>query len=307
MELRDAVRAAPVRLLLVLGWVAAWVVGCDGDDEGPEPGDERAEAGGGASRGAGNGSGGDQAPTGGVCPSCQAGGETSDFGSGSQAACALALIERELDFAEAEALGFAVAAQRDAIEVPIDEPMRWNAQQTEAGGPATGFEPETRVTLTLSMESIAHFELDPEQCDSETCELDGGTQTEAEPCRTYIKVYARGELSTADGAIEVTFEPQPVRVLYGDAEEIRDLSVAAQANLADVRGSLRVDPLVPEPYVGRLDLSLQYGPDGTLAWGDIDISVYPDWDNLPEDSDIPSELSRYHPLRGHFGTEPPHD
>jgi hypothetical protein len=60
-------------------------------------------------------------------------------------------------------------------------------------------------------------------------------------------------------------------------------------------------PAVPEPRVGRLDLSLQFANGGSEEYGVIGISVCPDWDALPEDhASIPSELSRYAPLEAHW-------
>jgi hypothetical protein len=236
-----------------------------------------------------------------VCPDCAPfapGGETSDFGS-ELAACTLAYETREVTAAEAHELGFDVATIADAMEQPIDAALTWRASESEGGGPASGFEPETRVRGTIDVRSYTHYWLDPELCDGTMCTLDDGTETEQASCpEHYILFKASGELATDDGALEATFPEQPVWILSKDSGDT--ISVAARADLSAVHGSLRIDPAIPTPRIGALDLSLEIPQSGQR--GALQISVYPDWDHPPPDAGtIPRELSYYAPLEGRWG------
>ncbi|HMI90788.1 MAG TPA: hypothetical protein VK509_05460, partial [Polyangiales bacterium] len=125
--------------------------------------------------------------------------------------------------------------------------------------------------------------------------------TEQELCiERYVMVNASGEIETLDGAISASFPQQAMSILEpGESDEV---SVAAQADLHEVRGSLRIDPAVPPPRVGRLDLTLQFESAKQDAFGVLGVGVYPDWDIRDQDAErLPSELSSYRPLQGWWG------
>lgn len=234
----------------------------------------------------------------GECARWNPGGETTDFGS--TAACGQAYLEREVDRAEAEELGFPLALFHELVEQPIDAPLTWAVQDTKGGGPARGYEPETRVRGAFEVRSFTYYSLDPERCDGTQCLLEDGTSTEQAGCdERLLLVNVSGELETLDGAVEVSFAKQPVSIRRPGQND--DIGVAAQANLRDVHGTLEFDPAVPEPRKGVLNLSLAFADDDEGAHGVIDFGIYPDWDNLPEERpDIPSDLSYYAPLEGHW-------
>jgi hypothetical protein len=231
-------------------------------------------------------------------PALPRGGETSEFGL--QAACVSALRYQEVDRAQAEDIGFGVDEYTRVVEMPLDLPMRWLAEDSEAGGPALGYEQDTRLRLTLEIEGFEYAELDPARCDDTSCTLEDGTTTEVDGCEPFVFVRARGEFETADGAVEATLESQPISLLRaGEVEPV----AAARVDLTQVRGTLRIDPAIPEPYVGVIHLSLQYLPAGELQYAVLSVDVYPDWDALGEDAhEIPSELSSYRPLQGRAGS-----
>jgi len=242
-----------------------------------------------------------------ICPSCGAnvGGETGDFGA-EIAACATAYEKREFDRDEADALGFDGSDAVRTIETPIDSAMTWVARDTPGGGPAHGYDDETRVHLALTVDSLTYHELDLALCDDDDCRTQG---EEGQCIDRFVMVSASGELRTDDGAIATDLATQNVRMLRADDDE---LSVTAQANLHDVTGSLQLDTEVPEPRIGVLDLSLQYTGDGSLEYGVIDLGIYRDWDALSDDDGVLSdsgvplaEPSYYSPLQGRWGSPPP--
>jgi hypothetical protein len=236
-----------------------------------------------------------------VCPSCHpiAGGETGDFGA-STAICVTAYVKREVDRAEADALGFSASAAVHAIEKPIDAAMTWTAIDSDGGGPARGYDERTQVHVALEVESLTYYEFDPERCDGDTdCVEQGKTGVCA---ASLVMVNANGELRTEDGAVNAELPAQNVHMLLLDDD---DISVASRADLRKVHGSLQLDSDIPEPTLGALDLSLQYSNAGALQWGEIDISIFPDWDHLPHDGPQPTPgQSHYAPLQGRWGSAP---
>lgn len=235
-----------------------------------------------------------------VCSDCvpfDPGGETSDFGS-EIAACVVAYRSREVSATQAEQLGFDVESVVDAMEQPIDAAFSWRASASKGGGPAQGFDPETRVRGQIEVRSFTHYKLDETLCDGTTCTLEDGTQTEQASCPEHILFAASGELETDDGAIEATFLEQPVWMLVHGRDD--QISVAAGADLSTVHGTLRIEPAITEPHIGVLELSLEVRESGQR--GALNVGVYPDWDRrAPDAGDLPAELSYYSPLEGRWG------
>jgi hypothetical protein len=95
------------------------------------------------------GAAGSNAPL--ICADCEKSepGKGSSSASGSQAECTLAYLERDIDRDEAETLGFPVKDAQALIESPIDTPAMWVAKSTEGGGPATGYDRDTRIRGAL--------------------------------------------------------------------------------------------------------------------------------------------------------------
>jgi hypothetical protein len=252
-----------------------------------------------------------------VCPTCRrtVGGETGDFGAGG---VACGYRQRNVDEKEAEALGFSIAVLARVMRQPIDAAMTWTPIDTAGGGPARGYESKTRVVGALARESYAYHELDIDGCDEIYPQADankGCRESTVDPSacmERFLTVNASGDLHTHDGAIAADLPMQIVSLLFPDDESVGELSFAARADLRDVRGSLELDPSIPEPRVGFLDLSLSYTLKGKLNYGAIDISIYPDWDKLQTDAGVPidsglklPEQSQYHPLEGGWGSPPP--
>lgn len=241
-----------------------------------------------------------------VCPECAPvkPGEGSSA-MGSQAACVLAYLERSIDADEAEMLGFPVADAATLIERPIDAPMKWVPKPSEGGGAATGYERETRIRGSFKVESYSYNWLDPERCDGTICEIDNETTTEQAPCpERYIMIQVSGDLETLDGAISAQFPLQAVNLRLPG--QVDDVVVAAAADLSEVRGSLKIDPDVPPPHVGRLDLSLQFADSQHRGFGALSVGVTPDWDNLSDDarSAVTGPLAYYAPLEAQWGDYP---
>jgi hypothetical protein len=244
-----------------------------------------------------------------VCAACVPvdPGEDSSATSGCTAACSLAYLKRSIDQAEAEMLGFPVTAGVALIERSIDAPMIWVPKESEGGGPATGYERTTRIRGEFKVQSYEYGWLDPTRCDGTRCKLDDQSTTEQSLCPDrYLMMQVSGALETLDGAIQAHFPTQRVNVrMPGQAN---DLVVSAAADLSEVRGSLQLDPSVPVPHVGRLDLSLQFADSEHRGFGVLSVSVTPDWDNLPEGAGprVAGPLAYYSPLEGQWG-EPPSD
>jgi hypothetical protein len=173
---------------------------------------------------------------------------------------------------------------------------------SDGGGPARGYEPQTRVRGEFQVDSYDYRWLDPARCDGSVCKLDDQTTTEQAPCpERYLMMQASGRLETLDGAIAAEFPTQAVNVrLPGQTD---DLVVATAADLGQVTGRLRIDPGVSAPSVGRLDLSLQFEDDQHRGYGVLSVGVTPDWDHLSQDvaSGIPSRFAYYSPLEGYWG------
>ena len=239
-----------------------------------------------------------------VCPQCERSESStgSSSSAGSVAACSLAYLERDVDQAEAEELGFPVTDATKRIEQPIDSAMEWVARESEGGGPAGGFERKTRVHGQLKVESYVYHFIDTERCDGTKCQINGRT-IEQFPCtENYLMMHASGTFETLDGALSARFPAQPVNIRRPG--ETDALVVAAGMDLRDVTGSLTIDPGVPPPRVGRLDLSLQFADSQRRGYGVLGVSVTPDWDNLPDGPErrmIDPRFAQYAPIQAQWG------
>jgi hypothetical protein len=117
-------------------------------------------------------------------------------------------------------------------------------------------------------------------------------------------MHVSGSLETLDGALSVRFPAQAVNLRRPG--QVDDLVVAAAADLREATGTLTIDPGVPVQHVGRVDLSLQFADSQHRGYGVLSVSVYPDWDNLPEDSGLMIEprFAHYNPIQAQWGDAP---
>lgn len=241
-----------------------------------------------------------------ICPACERSDPAtgSSAQSGSMAGCTLAYLERVVDRAEAEKLGFVLADAKAQIETPIDAAMRWVPRESKGGGPAAGYEPETRVHGQLKVESYLYRWLDPERCDGTVCNVEGGPTEQSLCPDSYLMMQVSGAFETLDGALSVDFAKQPVNLRKPGQTD--DIVVAASADLREARGSLTIEPEVPVAHVGRIDLSLQFADSEHRAYGVLAISVFPDWDNLPEDERymVDPRFAYYAPIEARWGDYP---
>ncbi|MDH5675516.1 MAG: hypothetical protein OEZ06_25565 [Myxococcales bacterium] len=300
----------------LLGAVMALLVaGCGGGEGSPvEEADPGGQAAVGGARGGGGGGVVDE--SGSPCPGCAPGGETSDIG-GTPSICSLFTKRDLVSEAEANALGFDVTSVRERAERPIEATLRWLPQATEAGEPAEGYEPETEVRASITVRSYVHEYPDPDLCDGTTCRGDEGSgeiiEVQQADCYSLLFVGADVTLETLDGALSAQSLDDPdvvgtdsiALLLLGPEGLVNHDPPGGTVNfdLADVTGSLRIFPHVPEPYVGVLYADFIFAEPQTRGF--LSVNVFPDWDAIAgEDgtggADIPSELSSYTPLRAEW-------
>ena len=176
-----------------------------------------------------------------MCPTCLAGGETTDFSG-----------DRECSDIDATpvyrsspvALEFALEDLLARLEQPIRTSFEWRRQP--GGAAATGYERQTEVELQFEVLEVSHGEW-----------LNGGRL-----CDDFLVIDARIHLQTTDGAFGGSFE--------------RRLLLPRGASAAHVDYGGEIDPS-PElrDFIGTLDLGLDAERiyDGSVA---ITFSVGPE-------------------------------
>jgi hypothetical protein len=209
-----------------------------------------------------------------VCPEClSAGGETSDFDGGRAATCADYLVSAPASDADAELAGYDVAAYRSRLTRSFETSLRWTDLTASSAQPRStpiaGYTPETVVRGSVTTGGIERAVLDPAQCgDAAQCrwgpiELDCTSHSIAS-----YSIATEVALATDDGAIEHVFhsaillEPSLPDANANAPSRGVDaaLSFAAHVDLADVQGTLRIEPL-PEAKLGTLALWFGYLAD----------------------------------------------
>jgi hypothetical protein len=203
-----------------------------------------------------------------VCPTCEAGGDTTDFPAPSLDACVRALRSRELSAEEAEALTFVEEGLLERIQQPIDMPMRWKPQDAEHVRVLGTYEKETRVHVTTRILSYTYWDLDPALCgDDKTCTVDG-EEIDGSPCRPVLGITVENRLRTEDNALNATLTGQ-VGIWGSHPDEVHVPNAVrchSIVDLRDVLGTLRFE--LDEPRPARLLLQINYdGPetDGYVA------------------------------------------
>jgi hypothetical protein len=200
-----------------------------------------------------------------VCPACapRAGGETSDFGDGSDyfpggagdrappSPCELSRQASAIDLEAARALGFGAAL--DAVETTFDLPFEWSPRLGSVlggGGPATGFTPETRLRGTTHVVA-------PQLLSST---LEG--------CEDLIVATLATELETADGALAIAGELHATLSVSGVP------TAGGMLDLSRARGTLELDPPSTTKaiagYVGAVIYFFSSGPRTELDIAEYD-------------------------------------
>jgi hypothetical protein len=146
--------------------------------------------------------GGPEDEMGPICASCTAGGQTTDFGTVDP--CSNNAEGEAIDLATAGELGF---TNLDQFEREFEASFRWIPQETTNGGPATGYDPSTRVRGRTTLESIKHVPAASDVCDDTlrvTLELEFATEDRAleiaGPVHAWVR---RGESLAAEGTLDL--------------------------------------------------------------------------------------------------------
>jgi hypothetical protein len=196
-----------------------------------------------------------------VCPACapHAGGETSDFGDGSDyfpggdgsvaepTPCELSQQASAIDVEAARALGFGAALE--AVETTFDLPFEWSpsdAGTLGGGGPAKGFTPETRLRGTTQVSAL----------ERRASTLEG--------CKDVIVATLATQIETADGALAVAGNLRAA-LSVGDAPH-----ASGMLDLSQAHGTLELDPpSTTATTVGVVLMSVYFLPKGVRT----DLSV----------------------------------
>jgi hypothetical protein len=184
---------------------------------------------------------------GGLCPTCvpQTGGETSDFGGGSECQ----LEERALtpDSELRPELDTTLAAYAGRFE----RTLRWSAP--DATRP---FTPDgTTIRGNVEVEDGAYFANDSVDCGE-------------------VQLRTRVTLETADGGLQATSEGA-LRFRPADGTSY----ITAASDLSEARGNLDLRLDSAEPHVGRLLTSIVANADGLSGAVTIEVSYFADRDS----------------------------
>jgi len=223
-----------------------------------------------------------------VCPEClSAGGETSDFDGGRAATCADYLVSAPATDADAELAGYDVAAYRSRLTRSFETSLRWTDLTASSAQPRStpiaGYTPETVVRGSVTTAGIERAVLDPAQCgDAAQCRwgpIDLDCTSNSSP--TY-SIATEVTLATDDGALQHVFHSAVLlQPSVRDASAVAAspgvdpaLSFVAYVDLADVQGTLRIEPL-PEAKLGTLALAFRYLAGGVR--GQLVVNLSNDW------------------------------
>jgi hypothetical protein len=190
-----------------------------------------------------------------VCPTCapRAGGETSDFGDGSDYfpgadgafgppdPCAESREASRIDAEAARALGFGAAL--DALETTFELSFRWSPnndlESRGGGGLATGYTPETRLSGATHVDALQHL----------TSTLEG--------CEDRVVASVATSLDSADGALSIAGQLRAEVATRGVPY------ASGRLDLSGARGTLELDPPSSgTPTVGYVSISLYFFPKG---------------------------------------------
>lgn len=199
-----------------------------------------------------------------ICPSCVAGGESSDFSGGTTTAqedrCEVYHVVSELfDTDEDSADARLVRDVRRRLAAATSAPFQWSApEKVESGAPATGYDPGV-ISVDIEFEFGETFveRLDPTVC------ADGYCVRFDEPSRCalrderWLRQDFEVRLKTSDHAIDATLAGSGRITLDGHfatGQYIR--GGVPRAYASEIEGTLRIAPSEPGPAQIRADLAL---------------------------------------------------
>jgi hypothetical protein len=224
-----------------------------------------------------------------VCAECpvQAGGESSDFG-GTPHPCTHFELRSPIDRTRATDLGFDVDELEQRIERPIDAPLHWKPEDSRAGGPASGYHPETWIEGTAKLSGwYTYVGLDPARCEGNAC---ADTEVGEWTCSDRLELGIEAQCRTLDGAVNA-FASGYVLLGRPGASWGETPGSSLRANLRDVHGSLRVLPDQSLAIVeALLMMDLSFKVDHTE--GDVRPVLAL--------RDSPATVVHYLPLSGHW-------
>lgn len=193
-----------------------------------------------------------------ICPQCVgSGGETTDFGDGSEylmggagiypaaTPCEASTTASSIELDAARALGF--GAQLDRLDAEFDLQLDWRPGADDLDRPARGYTPSTRVRGTTRVLSAAH------------------QQPSLEGCVDSLLVQVATTLATDDGALSIS------GTLRSELErDARRPLITGALDLSQARGTLELDPPPTSTTVlGSVNAFLYAWPDGMRLTLDV--------------------------------------
>ena len=189
-----------------------------------------------------------------VCPRCvrYTGGETSDFGDGSDVLplpgdgvyaaptpCQLSERLLDIDVEAARALGFGPALDR--LETSFDVDFGWQAREVREGSPAAGYAAKTRVSGTLGgVTALRHL------------------SPTLEGCKDSLLVRVGAEFIAADGSLTVAG-----RLTASIARDSLYSTVSGYIDLSQAQGTLEINPPDYDELVAFIVPSMTLWADDT--------------------------------------------
>ena len=216
-----------------------------------------------------------------VCPQCQraSGGETSDFGDGSEylfmgdavypepTPCELSTQAIAIDEAAARTEGF--GRSLDQLTRSFTLPFQWSPHEVSWGGPAAGYTPSTQISGVTEVARIEHL----------VPSLEG--------CEDSLRLQVAMALQTEDGALSIAGELQTT---VGRSIELA--AVYGLLDLSEARGTLEISlPSDADSLVGFVQVAMYLWPEEVRMDVGV-VALEPRWIG----SDTPGAI--YDPLGG---------
>ena len=136
-------------------------------------------------------------------------------------------------------LGFDLPTLEGRVERELDEALLWTPQAMGPGGPATGYEPETRIRGHMSIRSYSYVGLNPEACSGTRCIIDE-REWDCSADADWLELGIDAEFRTLDGAVAAMATGSVAQGRPGASFESPVGYVSAE--LRDVYGTLQVFP-----------------------------------------------------------------
>lgn len=235
-----------------------------------------------------------------ICPSCVAGGESSDFSGGTyppqEDRCEVYLVVSQPLDADADTNDARLVQDvRRRLNAAAASPFQWSASgQVQSGAPATGYDPNV-ISVETEFEFGETFveQLDPAQCASGYCFHQGGLIRCALRDERWLRQDFAVRLKTSDQAIDARLEGSGRITMDGHFATGRYVSGGEpQAYASDVEGTLRIAPSEP----GDPRLWAQLALFGAELRGNVVIR-HETWSDISNDYFPP-----YVPLSGSWPT-----